>query len=113
MKALILISLIILAPGLGAAMAFDRNGAIAIPTRLALVWASGYVIAAAIAYVLVLVHALRAWTFFGLLALVTVALWFVALRSVGPIERWRRLVRDARAEPWIIVGFVIVAAVAV
>jgi len=113
LTSLVAFPILVAVPGLGATMALDHRGKLALPTRLALVAVLGYGVVGAVAYFLVVLRILRAPVFFGLLAAVTSGLWILALRRFGPRDRMRRLVEDLRRDPWILVGVLVIVAIAV
>jgi hypothetical protein len=110
---LLLMSLTILVPGLGAALAAYRPGEVGIPTRLALVFALGFALDGFLALALVVVHALHPVLYFALLSGATVALWVVAFRRAPPVEHVRAWAAEFREDPWSLgAGLLVVVAMA-
>jgi hypothetical protein len=97
---LLLMSLTILVPGLGAALAAYRPGEVAIPTRLALVFALGFALDGFLALALVVAHGLHPVLYFALLGVATIGLWVVAFRRARPAEHVRAWAAEFREDPW-------------
>jgi hypothetical protein len=112
--ALLVLSLMVLVPGLGAMMALYGPGEIGPATRLALVPALGYAVAGSSAFALMVLRALHPLSFLTLLSAVTVVLWLLALRRANPARQARAFAADVRADPWAIgIGLAVIAGMAV
>src|SRR5215210_49041 len=111
--AIAVVALIILVPGVGAALALLPPGAVAIETRLALAFGLGYGLAAGLATVLALCHAFSRTSFVVGLFLVSAAVWAAVRRASSPRAHGAALLAQARESPWTLAaGLVLVAAVA-
>ncbi|HYU56741.1 MAG TPA: hypothetical protein VEO00_01655, partial [Actinomycetota bacterium] len=108
LSALVLLSVVVLVPGLGATLALWRPGEVGLPTRMALAAGFGYAIWALIAFALAMLHALRAPVLVPLMAAATAGLWWFGLRR-GSLAAHVRAVRDeVRADPWTMVAGLLV-----
>jgi hypothetical protein len=90
----------VLVPGVVASMAVYGPGTIPLPTRLAVVFALGYVVPGFVAYVLALLHILEPIVFFLVLGATTAALVVRARRLGGVRAHGHALVQEIRSEPW-------------
>jgi hypothetical protein len=98
--ALLIALAIMVIPGAGAELALHRPGEAGIATRLAMCFGLGYAVTALCGVVLEICHALNAGTYVGLLTVVTVALWAMAVRRAGLRAHARALRDELRADPW-------------
>lgn len=113
--AIILIALIILVPGTGAALAVHRPGEVGVVTRAALSFGLGCVVSGGVAFVLAILHVLRPASFFVSLAVVAVGTWALAVRRGGLREHGRAIGTEWRDDRWplaagllVLVGFALV-----
>jgi hypothetical protein len=107
-------SALVLLPGLGATLAAYPPGRVGPVTRLALMFGLGYAVVGITAVALVIVHALQAATFFGLLAVVTAALWAFGVRRGALGEHWAALRDDVAADRWALAaGTIVLLAIAI
>ncbi|MGH3038125.1 MAG: hypothetical protein ACRDLZ_01760 [Gaiellaceae bacterium] len=91
---------LLLVPGIGAALALARPGAISIETRIALAFGLGYGIVAGVATLLALAHAFTRPVFVIAVVVVTAAVWVLALRLASPRAHLVALREQARAAPY-------------
>jgi hypothetical protein len=111
--AILVVSALVLVPGIGASLAFAPPGAVLIETRIALVFGLGYALVAGTATLLALVHAFELWVFVLVVVLVTVAVWIVALRRASPREHLTAFRSQAREAPFVLAaGLALLLAVA-
>jgi hypothetical protein len=111
--AILVVSALVLVPGIGASLAFAPPGAVLIETRIALVFGLGYALVAGTATLLALVHAFELWVFVLVVVLVTVAVWVVALRRASPREHLTAFRSQAREAPFVLAaGLALLLAVA-
>ena len=88
-------------PGAGASLALHGPGDAGIAQRLALCFGLGYAAAALTGVVLEILHVLNVVTYLGLLVVVTVVLWGVAVRRDGLRAHAGALRDDFVADRWL------------
>jgi hypothetical protein len=98
--AVVVISALILVPGVGAALAFAPPGAISIESRIALAVGLGYALVAGVAILLALAHVFSRPTYVAGVVLATAAVWTLALRRVSPRVYASTLRAQARETPF-------------
>jgi hypothetical protein len=96
MTAVLIVSALILVPGLGAALALAAPGALELETRLALVFGLGYALVAGVAIMLTLARVLSLAPFVAAVTVATVAVWALALRRAS----FRAHAEAVRSEFW-------------
>lgn len=96
----LLVAALVLAPGLGAALAFARPGTVSVEARVALAFGLGYGLVAGIAILLALAHVLFLGTFVAGVVIATVASWAGALRRSSLREHWSDVAAQARERPF-------------
>jgi hypothetical protein len=107
-------ALMVAVPGLGAALVVWRPQEVALVTRAALAVALGMVILGLVGFVLAVARIFDPVTLLVSLAVVTAALWTVALRRHSPREWWTAARRGAAADRLpIVTGGAVIAAFAV
>ncbi len=99
--AILTASLIVLIPGIGAALALHPPGEVSLATRIALGFGLGYATVALTGVVLEVLHVLSEGTFVALLAAVTITLWVTAVRRGGLRAHASALATELRAERWV------------
>jgi hypothetical protein len=110
---ILIVSALLVVPGVGAAMAVAAPGAASVETRVGLVVGLGYSLVAGVAILLALVHLLSRPTFVVGVIVVTLAVWALALRRAPVHAHSRAIVREAREAPYAIAsGLLVIAAVA-
>jgi hypothetical protein len=110
----LIVTLLILVPGVGAALAVWRPRELSLPTRVAVSFALGLVVVGGVAFALAAVHAFRPVTFLVALAASAAALWTVALRRHGPAEWWTAIRHQADTDRWpVLVGLAAIGAFAI
>ena len=113
MTSLLIVAALVGVPGVGAALAFAAPGEASIETRLALVVGLGYALVAGLAITLALVHFLSRPSFIVGVIVVTLAVWFLALRQGSPRKHASALVAQGRESPFTLAsGLVVIVAVA-
>jgi hypothetical protein len=109
----LIVALLILVPGSGAALAAWRPREIALPTRVAMAGGLGVAVVGGIAFFLAAIRAFDTVTFVSGVATATAVLWAVALRRHGPEDRWSEIRREVAADRWpIVAGLAVLAAFA-
>ena len=78
LAAYLLVAVLLLVPGVGAALAVAGPGALSIESRLALAFGLGYALVAGIATLLALARALSQPAFIACLVVATVGVWALA-----------------------------------
>ncbi|MFN2590435.1 MAG: hypothetical protein ABR518_06665, partial [Actinomycetota bacterium] len=108
-----LLGALVAVPGFGLVLALYPPGRVGPTTRLALTVALGYAACAFVADGLAVAGVLRAWTFLGVLSVVTVAAWSIGVRRGSARRHLRALRRQLRAEGMsLVLGVLVVAAIA-
>jgi hypothetical protein len=113
--ALLVVTLLLLVPGAGAALAVAAPGRISIESRIALSFGLGYALVAGLAVLLALAHVFHRWVFVAGLVLVTVGVWALALRRAPAREHLDALRAQARDAPFTLaasLAFLLAVAVA-
>jgi hypothetical protein len=98
--AIVVISALILVPGVGAALAFAPPGAISIESRIALAVGLGYALVAGVAILLALAHVFSRPTYVAGVVLATAAVWTLALRRASPRVYASTIRAQAREAPF-------------
>jgi hypothetical protein len=96
----VVVTALVLVPGLGAAFAFAPPGGISIESRIALTFGFGYALAAGAAIVLALAHVFHRPTFIAAVVVATGAMWTLALRRASPRAHVSALRLQAREAPF-------------
>jgi hypothetical protein len=96
----LIVALLVLVPGVGAALALWRPRELSLPTRVAVSFGLGLVVVGGVAFALAAARAFHPATFLVALAVATGTLWTVALRRHGPAEWWTALRRQSAADRW-------------
>ena len=102
--ALLIASLIVLIPGIGASLALHRPGEASVATRIALSFGLGYATVALTGVVLEVLHVLSEGSFVVLLAAVTIAMWVTAVRRGGLRAHGSALAAELREERWLVLS---------
>jgi hypothetical protein len=102
--AIVVVSALLLAPGVGAALGLAPPGAISIESRIALAFGLGYALVAGLATVLVLAHAFYRPVFIAGVVLATAAVWAVALRRASLRAHASAFAAQAREAPFALAG---------
>jgi hypothetical protein len=84
MTDILVIAVLLLVPGLGAALAVADPGAISLEARMALAFGLGYTVVAGVAALLALLHVLSGTALVAGLFLATALVWVLALRRGSP-----------------------------
>jgi hypothetical protein len=110
--AIIVVTALVLVPGLGAALSLVPPGAVAIESRIALAFGLGYALVAGVATLLVLARVFSPAAFVAGVVLGTTLVWALALRRAGLREHVSALRAQARQSPLALgVGLVLLLAV--
>jgi hypothetical protein len=111
---LVVTSLLLFVPGLGAALAVHGPGEVGVATRLALVAGLGTAVGGAVSFVLSVIGILEPLTFFLVLGAVSTALWIVAARRHGLGAHGRAILQEIRQDPWSIgIGLAVIVGLAI
>jgi hypothetical protein len=102
--ALLIASLTVLIPGIGASFALHRPGEASVATRIALSFGLGYATVALTGVALEVLHVLSQGSFVALLALVTIAMWATAVRRGGMRAHVSALADELREERWLVLS---------
>ena len=102
--AIIVVSALVLVPGLGAALGLAPPGAISIESRIALAFGLGYALVAGVAMVLVIAHAFYRPVFVTGVVLATAGVWVLALRRASLRTHAAAFSAQAREAPFALAG---------
>jgi hypothetical protein len=112
--AIVVVTALLLVPGVGAALAFAGPGTLSIESRLALAFGLGYALVAGVATLLALGRVFSLPTFVAGVVLATAGVWVAALRRASPRAHAEALVAQAREAPVALgAGLAVILAVAV
>lgn len=113
MTSILIVTALLVVPGLGAALAFAPPGEASIETRVGLIVGLGYALVAGVAITLTLAHLLSRPSFIAGVVVATVAVWALAVRQASPRAHAAALARQARGSPYALAsGLAVVAVVA-
>jgi hypothetical protein len=111
--ALVVVTALIVVPGLGAGLALHPPGTVGLPTRCALVFVLGCCISGLISFVLAILHVLTAASYFPALAVATAVVWWVGLRRGSLRAHTTAAVAEVRSDPWVLgTGLLVIAGIA-
>lgn len=114
LRALTVVSLLTIVPGMGAGLALWKPGEVGLATRLGMAIGFGYALVGSISFLLAVVHQLSPVPLFVLLAAVTGVLWYLAFRRASLREHLSAIASEVRNDPWsIALGLVVLIAIAV
>ena len=114
MTSILIVTALLVVPGVGAALAFAPPGEASVETRLALVVGLGYALVAGLAIVLAFAHILSRPSFVIGVVLLTLAVWGAALRQASFRGHASAIAAQARESPFpLAAGIVVVGAVAI
>jgi hypothetical protein len=102
--ALLIATIAVLIPGIGASLALHRPGEVPLATRIALSFGLGYAAVALSAVVLEVLHVLSEASFIALLAAVTGVAWMLVLRRAGLGAHMSALAEELRQERWLVLS---------
>ena len=108
--ALLVVTTLVVVPGLGAVFALAPPGSMAIETRIGLVVGLGYALVASVAMSLALAHVLSGVTFLGGVVLASIAVWGLAIRRASPRAHAAALLEEAREAPFALAATLVVLA---
>jgi hypothetical protein len=112
-SALLIESLVVLAPGAIMTAALFPPGSLSIPGRLALMYVVGYSAVAVVTWILATMSVLTATTLLVALGAVSLGAAILAWRRGSAMERFRQLANELRAELWpTVLGLAVMVAVA-
>jgi hypothetical protein len=97
--AIVVVAALLLAPGVGAALAFAPPDAISIEGRIALAFGLGYGLVAGVAVLLALAHLFTKPAFIAVIVLATAGVWALALRRASARAHASALRAQAREAP--------------